>query len=464
MALPAVISRKPNRSRGNRRGREQQARIQTRRRPRLESLENRQLLAAAVTGDFNNDGLQDVALGMPDQAVGQLKAAGAVQVNYGQAAGAKTMKAETWHQNSPGVNGSAEVADRFGEALVVGDFNNDGYDDLAIGASQEDLGSIKNAGAVHVLYGSSKGLTAKADQLWHQDSPGVNDKAESGDRFAGVLAVGDFNRDGYEDLAIGIPDEDVGSRKDAGAVSILYGSAKGLTATGDDYWTQNTFGIQDQAESGDRFGQTLGAGDFDGDRFDDLAIGVPGEDLGAIRDAGAVNVLYGGKAGLSSSGDQLWHQDSKNVPGIAESGDQFGSSLAVGDFDGDHHADLAIGVPLEDLGKITNAGGVNVIYGAAGGLSSASADFWSQNTSGIDGVARPHERFGIHLAAADLDGDGVDDLAAAVSETSVGSSTDVGLVNLIYGSGRGLNSIASKLVTSPQLFVPTVRWLGIADR
>ena len=75
------------------------------------------------------------------------------------------------------------------------------------------------------------------------------------------------------------------------------------------------------------FGDSVAGGDFDGDGFDDLAIGVPKEDIGTIANAGAVNVLYGSGAGLTAGGDQLWHQDGVGVQGMAEDGDQLGFSL-----------------------------------------------------------------------------------------------------------------------------------------
>ena len=89
------------------------------------------------------------------------------------------------------------------------------------------------------------------------------------------------------------------------------------------YWTTD-FGGQG-AEAGDVFKDSLACGDFDGDGFDDLAIGVPGEDIGAVVDAGAVNVLYGSGSRLTASGDQLWHQGVAGVVGGAEAGDLFGS-------------------------------------------------------------------------------------------------------------------------------------------
>jgi hypothetical protein len=110
-------------------------------------------------------------------------------------------------------------------------------------------------------------------------------------------------------------------------VNVLYSSAAGLTAGGDQLWHQETPGVLEGAEGFDRFGGSLASGDYNGDGAGDLAIGVPGEDIGDITDAGAVNVLYGSGAWLTATGDQLWHQDRVGVQGMAEAGDQLGFSL-----------------------------------------------------------------------------------------------------------------------------------------
>ncbi len=73
------------------------------------------------------------------------------------------------------------------------------------------------------------------------------------------------------------------------------------------------------------FGGSLASGDYDGDGKDDFAVGVSGEDIGAIGDAGAVSVLYGSASGLTTAGDQLWHQSAPGVLGGSETGDVFGS-------------------------------------------------------------------------------------------------------------------------------------------
>src|SRR5262245_54731095 len=124
----------------------------------------------------------------------------------------------------------------------------------------------------------------------------------------------DFNGDGRDDLAVGAPDEDLGTASDAGAVIVIYGSSGGLTSTNSQVWTQESTLVPDVAEPGDRFGESLVAGDFDGDGFADLAIGVPGESFGVAGQAGAVNVIYGSPSGLAATTtDKFWNQDAPRV-------------------------------------------------------------------------------------------------------------------------------------------------------
>jgi FG-GAP repeat len=118
---------------------------------------------------------------------------------------------------------------------IKADFDNDGFADLAIGAPGESVGDIVGAGAVHILYGRARGLTTTGDQLFHQNSEGLLETAKAGDDFGAALAAGDFNHDGFADLAIGVPGESLEEGLEeivqAGAVYIVYGSASKLTAT-----------------------------------------------------------------------------------------------------------------------------------------------------------------------------------------------------------------------------------------
>jgi len=169
---------------------------------------------------------------------------------------------------------------------------------------------------VSVLYGSAGGLTTAGGRLFTQ----LGSAPEEQDWFGWALASGDFNQDGFADLAVGAPNEDVGTLDAAGAISVLYGSASGVTTSGGRLFTQ----VGGTVEAGDEFGEQLAAGDFNKDGFADLAAAAPMEDVGTAFNAGAVSVLPGSGAGLTSTGGRLFTQASSGVPGTPETFDQFG--------------------------------------------------------------------------------------------------------------------------------------------
>lgn len=157
---------------------------------------------AFATGDFNGDGRDDLAVGAPGETVSTFASAGVVNVVYGTASGLSSAGNKLFHQNTPDLEGDLEADDLFGYSLAAGDFNGDGKDDLAVGAPREDVGSIANAGAAHVIYGSASGLsvTAIPDLILYQDVTNVEEVSEANDFFGIALAAGDFNGDGRDDL------------------------------------------------------------------------------------------------------------------------------------------------------------------------------------------------------------------------------------------------------------------------
>lgn len=398
---------------------------------RFEALEPRAMMS--VNGDFNGDGYDDLAVGISGEDLGSKNFAGAVSVIYGTRKGLHAKNEQFWHQDVPGVNGVAHAQERFGSALAIGDFNGDGYSDLAIGVPSETVNGKFNAGAVNILYGSKSGLRSLGDQLWTQDSSGIKDQAEEDDAFGSVLTAGDFNGDGRDDLAIGVRGEGIGSRVGAGLVHVLYGSKSGLTSSGNQVWNQDSSGINGKVEAFEAFGANLTAGDFNGDGRDDLAVGVPKDYISAAPQVGAVAVIYGSTKGLNSSGDQLWHQDSPGIPGTAEKNDDFGRGLAVGDFNRDGYDDLAVGVPHENNGQ---TGVVEIIYGSKSRLTGDGSKQFDPTSLGYTNY--PFNQFGYSLATGDFDGDGFDDLAIGSLGDDIGNKDDSGSVYIVYGSSGGL--------------------------
>lgn len=423
--------------------------------------------ARMVKADFNGDGWADLAIGMHGKNVGEEGSAGAVVVIYGSSAGLDAFggdgipASQVWTQSSPGVPGGPEENDYFGTALAAGDFNNDGFSDLAIGVPREDVGGYPDLGAVNILYGSAQGLAAEGEetilpaQFWSLTEfpeiiKGLETLTSGYEHFGSALTVADFNGDGFDDLAIGIPGKEfsfpewwwrVGVR--AGAVLVLHGSKAGLTGTGFQFWHQGP--LKGGREEGDLFGAALAAGDFNGDGFGDLAVGVPAEDINTFVDAGAVNVIYGSAIGLTARGNQIWHKDSPGIIDRLTNYQRFGEVLAVGDFNGDGRSDLAVGVPLSDSGGATWAGSVSVIYGSSTGLSQVGNTILTQERLFNRTVEQPesYDYFGSALAAGDFNGDGRDDLAIGVPGEDVVSTQqtvpviNAGAVNVVYGSANG---------------------------
>ena len=352
--------------------------------------------AALALGDFDGDGRDDLAVGAPGEDIDATASAGAVNVLYGSGSGLTSAGDQMWYEGHNGLGGSPEVGDWFGQAVAAGDFDRDGYDDLAVSIPGEDLGGVSGAGRVIILYGTSDGLSAAGSQAWVQGLYGVGNNYEENDYFGSSLVTGDFDGDLYADLAIGVPNEDWATAADVGAVNVLYGSPDGLTAAGNQVWFDSGY------EEDDEFGRALTAGDFNGDGFDELAVGIPYEDLGSVVNAGAVQILYGASDGLYRRGgvwNDFWHQDRSGMEDSAEGGDLFGVALAAGDFDNDHHVDLAVGIRNEDIGAKEDAGAVHILYGSADGNMAADNRFWHQDSTYIEGGAEYNDHFGCSVAA-----------------------------------------------------------------
>ncbi len=391
---------------------------------------------AKVSGDFDNDGFDDLAIGVPYEDNGAISNCGAVHVLYGETPSITTAGTDLFFQSSVGL--SDEAGDLWGLSLAAGDFDADGFDDLAIGAPYEDV-SVSDQGGVTVLYGSATGLVTAGMQFLTYGGAA----AAAGDRYGYALTAANLiGASAFEELAIGIPYRNAGGDSDAGEVEVRRGSATGLTTA--TLLNQDTAGVGSSTESGDRFGYSLTAGDFDNDGDQDLVVGVPYENSGAIADAGYVNVFNGGAGSITAS---VSFVDVAAATGGDEASDLFGFSLAAGDFGGDGDDDLAVGKPYEDIGADANAGEINVHYGSPSGLITTLGNAWNQDTASVPGATEPSDLTGYALTSDNFNGDAYQDLAIGCPTEDIGAGSNQGYVIVLYGASGSLSATGSTSLT-----------------
>jgi hypothetical protein len=306
---------------------------------------------ALASGDVNDDGTYwDLIVGIPGFSTGADD--GAVSVYYGSASFDVVVDLRMY----------SAVEERLGYSLANGDFNNDGYDDLAAGAPNYDGGD----GAAYIYFGSSSGIS-------DHSPPDLTYRAEySGEQFGWNLTVGDFNGDDYDDLLVGAPSNDEG-QADGGRAYVFYGGdGRDMDGDGVDVDIAGN-------SAGEQMGWSVAAGNFDGDSDDDALLGAPGYDSGKGR---AYVYSYFASPTENTPNATLHRGDAE----------RFGSSVAAMNYDEDGYDDALIGAPLNDSDGHTNKGVAFIYRGAqnmgewfpppgAGGNASATAKFFGDNTS-----------------------------------------------------------------------------------
>jgi serine/threonine protein kinase len=358
--------------------------------------------AALATGDWNDDGYPDLAVGVPGESADPLAGCGAVDLFAGGPGGLVPWRHLTGLVGAGG----------FGAALTTLDWNGDGVDDLAVGAP----GEAEGRGAVHLLAGGKAGLVASASL--------VAEGGEAGDHFGTTLAVGDLDHDGAaDDLVVAAPF----ARKAEGRVYVFVsGESTRLEAA-----------LAPPARV-THFGSALAVGDHDADGDDDLVVAatdsvsgrpVPGHVFTFRNDAGGL-VAW---APLDEKPRDVGHDTQDN---------SFGAALAIGDLDADGVSDVIVGAPTGRPGGR---------YYRFLGRRSGPPRLWDrQKQHGNDELG---DLFGGTLLALDLDHlGGIDLLVAATHERPYSSTTPMaGEVYIVRDEtvGQDENDLVENALATP---------------
>ncbi len=361
--------------------------------------------AGVASGDFNNDGFMDALVSAEnEEPLGRIDG-GAAYVVWGSSTLSEVTELTSSSAGVTQIFGRTD--EELGSCVAAGDVNNDGFDDLIIGAETFDAGTDDKAGRVLIVYGGNSlpamiDMEATSVAMTEIHGPGPT-------HFLGrSCSVGDVNGDGFADAVAGAPSVDIGGDNDVGKIFIVYGSAT-LPAVVD--LGSGPSGVTEIRGAGhlDSIGDSLGVLDPNADGYGDLAFDS------SFATPTNVFVLWGSSSPPSFIDLASSHAGTTRIEEPdSELWTAFGESLAGGDLDGDGVQDLIIGAEAAEYNCNEDCGTVFVLYGDNTFSSHAVIDLGVPPGTEAVAVTRIHgladlDYLGNAVSTGDVNNDGYSD-------------------------------------------------------
>ena len=319
--------------------------------------------------------------------------------------------------------------DFFGTSVTsIGDLDHDGVDDIIVGASGDDTGG-NNRGAVHIMFMNTNGSVKSTVEInsTTTNGPSLSDKDYFG---SSVTSIGDLDRDGIPDIAVGANGDDTGGES-RGAIHIMF-----MNPTGG---VKSTVKISDTSTNGpflddyDYFGTSVTSiGDLDRDGIPDIAVGANGDDID-VNNRGAVHIMFMNTNGSVKSTVEI-NSTTTNGPSLSNN-DEFGTSVtSIGDLDRDGIPDIAVGAYGDSTGG-TDRGAIHIMFMNTDGSVKSTVEINGTTTN--DPTLDNEDYFGASVTSiGDLDGDGVGDIIVGANGDDTGGESR-GAIHIMFMNTNG---------------------------
>ncbi|HEY0113227.1 MAG TPA: tandem-95 repeat protein, partial [Allosphingosinicella sp.] len=394
-------------------------------------------VSAVSAGDINNDGFADILV----KAEFGWTGVGKVFVVFGKDNLANIHLSSFSSSDGFTLSGNNYYG-YFGSSIAsAGDINNDGFDDIVVGAhgySAQLPDPSPSPGYAYVFLGKANGFS-NIDVSVSSASFKITGAAV-GDRLGtSVASAGDINKDGYADIVVGAENAD-----GKGAAYVLFGKASGFSDINLGSLSASAgFKIVGGA-TGDSFGHSVSsAGDINGDGYADIIVGAPTAPKIANGYQGKAYVIFGKAGGFGTVDLTTLNGSNGFSVSYAQIGANVGKSVSsAGDFNGDGFDDLIVGAPGK-YNANSPSGSAFVVFGKASGFGANVDTFTMANTAGfeIKGAAIYDETGKSVSGLGDVNGDGYDDLIVGASGSDLGGA-NAGAAYIIFGRGVDLSNVA----------------------